>query len=74
MWGVDQRLKGKEKNMEASEIEKAKKQYRIHKRAEDIRMSWLLFFLFGIPILVAYPFLFIWHWINNDEEERNESL
>jgi hypothetical protein len=42
--------------MEASEIEKAKKQYRIHKRAEDIRMSWLLLCLVGIPVLIAYLF------------------
>ena len=63
MWGVDQWLK--EEKMEASEIEKAKQQYRIHKRAEDIRAGWLLFCLVGVPILIVYPFLRIWYWIKD---------
>jgi hypothetical protein len=60
--------------MEASEIEQARKKQYIHKRAEDIRASWLLFCLVGIPVLIVYPFLLVWYWIKNDEEERNESL
>jgi hypothetical protein len=52
--------------MEASEIEQARKKQYIHKRAEDIRASWLLFCLVGIPVLIVYPFLLVWYWIKGD--------
>jgi len=53
--------------MEASEIEKAKRQYWIDKRAEEIRMSWLLFCLVGIPVLVLHSLRVVWNWLKGGE-------